>query len=290
MYIPAERNFLSTISDAYKVTGLPENLFTFAEELKKSQNELKVKTLQLPISGFTYEYDERKDFSYVSGDGYKISLLEASSGLQSYIPLFLVSRNLSMSINDDEKTRKKKMSVTQVLRMEKEISDVMQNKNVANFDEYQETEKIRSRYYNKCFINIVEEPEQHLFPTSQREMLINLLEFNNMNEGNKLIITTHSPYLINYLTFAIKAFIVNKKIKESNNNDKLKLELKKIVSIDSIVNPDDLIIYELNEKEGTIIKLDDYKGLPSDENYLNKKLADSNDSFANLLKIEDLCQ
>jgi len=290
MYIPAERNFLSTISDAYKVTGLPENLFTFAEELKKSQNELKVKTLQLPISGFTYEYDERKDFSYVSGDGYKISLLEASSGLQSYIPLFLVSRNLSMSINDDEKTRKKKMSVTQVLRMEKEISDVMQNKNVANFDEYQETEKIRSRYYNKCFISIVEEPEQHLFPTSQREMLINLLEFNNMNEGNKLIITTHSPYLINYLTFAIKAFIVNKKIKESNNNDKLKLELKKIVSIDSIVNPDDLIIYELNEKEGTIIKLDDYKGLPSDENYLNKKLADSNDSFANLLKIEDLCQ
>ena len=39
-------------------------------------------------------------------------------------------------------------------------------------------------------------------------MLESLLSFNNENENNKLIITTHSPYLINYLTLAVKADLV----------------------------------------------------------------------------------
>jgi hypothetical protein len=32
-----------------------------------------------------------------------------------------------------------------------------------------------------------------------------------------------------------------------------------------------------------------YKGLPSDENYLNEGLADSNNLFSELLDLEDLC-
>ena len=61
MYIPAERNFLSTISDAYNVKGLPDNLFTFAEELKRAQKELNGKKLQLPITDYIYEYDESEE-------------------------------------------------------------------------------------------------------------------------------------------------------------------------------------------------------------------------------------
>jgi len=89
MYIPSERNFLSTISDAFNVKGLPENLFTFAEELRKAQKE-SVQKVSLPLTGYSYEYDENVDSWFVVGDDYRISLLEASSGLQSFIPLFLV--------------------------------------------------------------------------------------------------------------------------------------------------------------------------------------------------------
>ena len=117
-------------------------------------------------------------------------------------------------------------------------------------------------------------------------MLNSLLEFNNMNFGNKLIMTTHSPYLINYLTLAVEA----NKLKLRGDNDELKLKLNEIVPLASTLDGSDLAVYQLDEKNGTIEKLKDYKGLPSDENYLNEGLAESNDEFSKLLDLEDLCQ
>lgn len=145
---------------------------------------------------------------------------------------------------------------------------------------------LSSKFNKTAFINIVEEPEQNLFPESQWQMLKSLLEFNNLNKGNKLIITTHSPYIINYLSLAIKGYTLSKKV----NSDELKKELQNIIPLASIVNPNDLAVYELNEEDGSIKKLDDYFGLPSDENYLNNSLGKSNDLFINLLEIEDRCQ
>jgi hypothetical protein len=45
-------------------------------------------------------------------------------------------------------------------------------------------------------------------------------------------------------------------------------------------------VYELTEK-GEIRLLDNYKGLPSDDNYLNLLLAETNQSFDDLLEIEE---
>jgi hypothetical protein len=101
-------------------------------------------------------------------------------------------------------------------------------------------------------------------------------------DNNKLIITTHSPYIINYLTLAVKAFNVY----EKRRTDEIKQKVNAIVPIDSILDPKDLFIYELNEQEGNIIKLPDYKGLPSDENFLNDSLAESNQLFTQLQEID----
>jgi predicted ATPase len=289
MYVPSERNFLSTISDAYNVKGLPDNVFTFAEELKRAQKELNGKKLKLPLADIIYEYDEGEDESYIIGKDYKINLLEASSGLQSFIPLFLVSRNISNAITNDEKALRKNLSVTQSLRMDKEIADLMLEKNVPSFDQFQEIEKIRERYYNKCFLNVVEEPEQNLFPASQKQMLYSLLEFNNMSMENKLIITTHSPYLINYLTLCVKAESVYKTLKKK----KIKLSApellhtNEIVPMSSSLSANDLVIYELDERDGSIKKLGNFEGIPSDNNYLNQSLAESNRLFDSLLEIEE---
>ncbi|MCP6711396.1 ATP-binding protein, partial [Klebsiella pneumoniae] len=62
-----------------------------------------------------------------------------------------------------------------------------------------------SRRFNKsAFINIVEEPEQNLFPSSQWEMLKSLLEFNRQGKSNRLVLTTHSPYIVSYLSLAVQ--------------------------------------------------------------------------------------
>lgn len=280
MYVPSERNFLSTIKGAFDFSGLPGPLASFAEELKKAQIELNGVKLELPFEKFSYEYDEYKDTSYVSGDDYKIDLLDASSGLHSLIPLFLVSRNLSMRIEFENVPSAAKVSANQSVRRDREISSVMMDKSLTSEEKNKLAEEIFAKYHNKCFISIVEEPEQNLFPSSQRIMLHKLLEFNNLTEGNKLIMTTHSPYLINYLTLAVKAFNVCSNTKGNENS------IAKIVPLQSHINPEDLVVYELNDIDGTIIKLKDYKGLPSDENYLNEHLEITNELFAQLQEIE----
>lgn len=285
MYVPAERNFLSTISDAYNVKGLPDNLFTFAEELKKAQKALKGKKVDLQIGSYQYEYDKNDDSSYVIGEDYKINLLEASSGLQSFTPMFLVSKELSSAISEKEETLRKNMSVTQSIRMDNEISELMLNKSIPESSKSEKVNEIREKYYNKCFINIVEEPEQNLFPSSQWEMLKSLLSFNKKS-SNKLLITTHSPYLVNYLAVVVKAGQLKQKA-ESNN---LLKQLEKIVPSSSLISNNKVRVYEFDEKNGQVSVLEDYRGLPSDKNSLNLGLAESNDLFSNLLDIEDLCR
>jgi hypothetical protein len=160
----------------------------------------------------------------------------------------------------------------------------------AILDDPELTEDIKQSYLRQlsankkpsCFVNIVEEPEQNLFPSSQQKILNSLLEINNRNENNKLIMTTHSPYLINYLTLSVKAEMV----KSNLNSESSRNKLSEIVPLESTLNAENLIIYELNEADGSIKKLPDYKGLPSDENYLNSGLEDSNELFAQLQEIE----
>jgi len=125
--------------------------------------------------------------------------------------------------------------------------------------------------------------------TSQKEILFELLKSKNDFENNQLVITTHSPYVINYLTLSIKADIVKNKITCSDNSQSLLADLSIIVPSDSTVNHSIVSIYQLNDS-GEIKMLPDYNGLPSDENYLNEFLAESNDLFIKLMEIEDKCQ
>jgi hypothetical protein len=109
-----------------------------------------------------------------------------------------------------------------------------------------------------------------------------------VNKGNELVITTHSPYIINYLTLCVKAESIYKTLKEKKFklSDPELAQTNKIVPMSSIVKGNDLVIYELDERDGSIKKLPDYNGLPSDENKLNFNLEDSNELFAQLLEIQ----
>ncbi len=283
MYVPAERNFLSVIKGANSVRGLPEPLFEFAEELRKAQEYVGSNGIKLPINEVFYKYDSNNEAGVIYNSEYSINILAASSGFQSLVPLFLVSNNLSDLISKVENDlNADTVSVDQKLKANRQIIDIMNAKRLTNDEKVLQVENVKSKFISKSFLNIVEEPEQNLFPSSQHQMLHSLLKFNNVNDGNKLIMTTHSPYLINYLTLAVKAEMVNLNLK----SDVSKKKLAEIVPLDSTVKADDLVIYEMNEKNGTIKKLENYKGLPSDDNDLNNELEESNELFAQLQEIE----
>jgi predicted ATP-binding protein involved in virulence len=281
MYVPSERNFLSVVKNAYGITNLPETLATFGEEMRKGQLKLSSESLPLPVGELSYKYNKSNDSSFLIGTDYEVNLLESSSGFQSLVPLYLVTKSLS----DELKDGTEHLSITHKLRRDEEIQSVVSDNSISAIDLSIRIEEIGAKYKNTCIINIVEEPEQNLFPTSQWEILKSLLKYNNINESNELIITTHSPYIINYLGLTVEADRLKSKIK----TEELKNRLNGIVPLDATLNSNELVIYELDEKDGTIKLLGKYQGLPADDNYLNENLAYSNDLYSELLDIEDLC-
>jgi hypothetical protein len=145
---------------------------------------------------------------------------------------------------------------------------------------------LSSKFKDECFINIVEEIEQNLFPTSQKGMLFNLLKYANEHEDNALLLTTHSPYIINYLSIAIQGDYLKGKIDANTEGSKYLDRLDKVVPLTSLVAASDVVVYQLDDA-GNIVKLPNYEGIPSDDNYLNASLAEGNTLFDNLLEIEE---
>lgn len=285
MYVPAERNFTSDVKSPKLIKLTSESMIEFVTELSKALDDMKG-LIRLPINDVDVEYNKQFDVIYIRGkvkdDPYRIKLSEASSGFQSIVPLYLVSMFLANSVRRQSESTKEAMTSEQRERFRKRFQAINDNSDLTDEQKRIAISALGNEFTKTAFINIVEEPEQNLFPISQQKILNSLIEFNNMNKGNKLIMTTHSPYIINYLTLAVKAHKVKSGITDENQLSKI----AEIVPLQSVLAPSDLVIYEMNENEGSIKKLEDYKGLPSDENYLNDRLAETNELFNKLQEIE----
>lgn len=283
MYVPAERNFISIIKEAKSFKALPDSLLEYLTEFNNAKDEIK-DGLSLPINNAEIKYDTQHDVINVVGNDYRVELSEASSGFQSLVPLFLVSWYLANAVKKQIENPQK-MSHNESQRFNDGVKSIWADTTLTDEQRRIALSALSSQFNKTAFINIVEEPEQNLFPISQRNMLYGLLEFNNDSAENKLIVTTHSPYIINDLSLAVKAQQVAVKMKK-NGTESDREKLDKIVPIKSLLDANDLIIYEIDD-QGTVSKLDDYCGLPSDENYLNVLLAKSGYLFTELLQLED---
>ena len=90
---------------------------------------------------------------------------------------------------------------------------------------FAEITTVLNKYTNLFFLNFVEEPEQNLFLESQMKNVAFLLKAANVNDENKIVMTTHSPYVLSYITLAAKSYeLMNKGInviqheKKTNGN------------------------------------------------------------------------
>jgi predicted ATPase len=284
MYVPAERNFISTINSPKLLKLSSESLVEFLTEFDNAKHEIK-EGLTLPINNTEIEYDKLNDQINIKGEDYKVKLKESSSGFQSSVPLFLVSWFLSNAVQKTE-NNKEPMSSDELDRFRKGVAEIWSNESLTDEQKRAALSVLSGKFNKTAFINIVEEPEQNLFPDSQRNILNSLLQFNNTSVGNELIITTHSPYIINYLSIAIQGASLKSKMYSYNKPDHLN-KLNEIVPIFSVVPDSDVVVYELNEN-GIIKRLPSYEGIPSDKNFLNQSLADTNQLFDALLEIEQL--
>ena len=62
--------------------------------------------------------------------------------------------------------------------------------------------------------NLGEQFLLYVSPESQMKNLAFLLEAANVNDENKIVMTTHSPYVLSYITLAAKSYeLMNKGVK-----------------------------------------------------------------------------
>ncbi|GHU76162.1 hypothetical protein FACS189461_3420 [Spirochaetia bacterium] len=286
MYVPAERNFISYVKTPKELKLSSASLKEYLVEFDNAKNDIK-NMVKLPINNVNLEYDKLNDVLNLRDDKYKIKLTDASSGFQSFVPLYLVSNYLANSVRKQSEERKDQMSSEETSRFKKGVEAIWNDASLTDEQRRVALSVLSSKFNKSAFINIVEEPEQNLFPSSQREMLNCLLGFNNINQGNKLIITTHSPYIINFLTIVIQAGSLYEKIKLSANRNGLLPRFYNIVPENALVTSDDVSVYQFDETSGSIKNLNSLYGIPSDDNYLNNMLKEGNQLFDTLLEIEE---
>ena len=298
-YIPSERNMV-ILPEARKSefgnTNIRSFLFDWFEARKKYSNENNLSVLNL---GVNYYYVEGSEEDHIRGNNndaeYDILLSNASSGLQSITPLIAMIEYLTKWIYDEDtisfEQDERKQRVNRILAVEKVLKPYYDKddlpiealqKLVKSFNEkLHEKEEKAVEYFNdyKTISNslfkttnsqfIIEEPEQNLFPETQRDLVYYFLQKCLNKEGNRLTLTTHSPYILYALNNCMMAGLVSDKMNRK--------ELSKLKCNHSKVSPSFVSIYEI--RDGVVEKtIQGEDGLISD-NYFDQKMKDLMDDF-----------
>lgn len=241
MYVPAERIILSSAEKKLKTfDGLPASNLTFNQTFWESKEQFK-DGYSLPFGNLNYKYDSLNDISWIEGCDYRVRLINASSGIQSALPVCIVSDYLGNIVASG---KERPMSVEELQKLQKETSKIMENENLSDSVKNAMLKHLSSRSRYNCFVNIVEEPELSLFPESQNSMIRLLCKVNNSSTDNMLLLTSHSPYtlaILNNLVLAYKAY--------EKGDDEIKRRVAEIVPPEYHVDPDSLAAYSLTNTE-----------------------------------------
>jgi predicted ATPase len=134
---------------------------------------------------------------------------------------------------------------------------------------------------------VIEEPEAHLFPISQKN-IINLISsvFNLTNKRHKFIVTTHSPYILTAFNNLIQA---NNSLQELNIHQdkpttKVMNALYKLVPKNQILDIADVRAYTLQDGKLTSIINEESKLI--DINIIDEVSTEFNLVFEKLLELE----
>ena len=243
MYVPAERSIVSVAENKSKLLKeLPDSSETFSDEFVNAKKFFQ-SGYNLPFEGLRFEYDSLNDTGWIHGANYKVRLTNASSGIQSSLPMCIVSEFLSSKVSDKEET---KLSKEEKDKLEKRVAEIMQN------DEYSDSIKdmmIRQLSYANRYnqlINIVEEPELNLFPRSQMEVLKSLVYNNASSDENMLVFTTHSPYslaIVNTMIMGAKAY--------ANASAGQRRLIENILPVKYQINEEDIAAYRLSSSDAS---------------------------------------
>lgn len=301
-YIPAERNLVSSIPNWFDVKMDSTNLKSFISDWNYS-HKLCTGNSSLPIInlGVDYVYDTLSDADYVKLDnGKQIDLSNASSGLQSVIPMwvyldYLFRKQYSPNEMSSSKTETENEEIAQHIydsKYKKGIKKAGESGNLyfgkvgvtkrmfASKEDFEEFKSLVHSYTLTDHADIyLEEPEQNLFPQTQVELIYDLLKNSSVHKDS-IFIATHSPYVLYALNNCMLGYIVGEKHTPEDLGFK--------VHSDSWINPKDVAVWELRDGgfsskvDTKFLTLQDNNGLIRD-NYFDRVMKSIMSEFTNLV-------
>ncbi len=271
-YVPSDRNVV-TMKDIEKRDLEPTNfrsfLFDWLETNRNFDERHKVPILNL---GMKYYFDanakSRMDMlTHENGVTYDIPLYDASSGMQSLVPMtvlmhYLVSdyftnygkdisfeqqhsnNNLAWAITELLTSKYYPEQVSKMNPRETYRTLIQQKANNNDQGALDKINKMKGLYENLVYPQsisfILEEPEQNLFPETQVSLFNDIVSLCNGKHPSSAFITTHSPYLLaaaNISLFAGK--LADLTIEEKAIAD--------CTGTNIFINPDDFTAYSVSE-------------------------------------------
>lgn len=259
IYIPAERSFVSAVPTLREYQEDNDNLQDFVNTWfrvkRKYPQEKALEILNLGVR-YYYQEDSYRDWVIIEG-GRKIPLESSSSGLQSIIPLLVLVRWMSEGIYAEEKP----FSPAENEEIEKIVLSGIADLNKQDASIVDKLDRFIGFLSGRIYTHtqfIIEEPEQNLFPETQCELMYHILSAVNHGKNHRLVMTTHSPYILYALNNSIEGFSVSNKLPES-----IKSTIK---SSSSFINPDDVNIWQIRDGRLETIKEGDSIG----QHYFNE--------------------
>ena len=221
-YIPAERNLVAVIPNWFEVKSVAENIQDFMADWSDARKSIE-KDKDILNLDVAYHYDESSDMDYVKmKDGRILPFTNVSSGLQSLIPLYVHLVNITSKKyrEREDNSVKHKSEIDNLVDLlvdfyAKNLGEALIknpkygtiNQETGLEKEYIPNPEMREwlieRLFNISKIHhcevFLEKPEENLFPPTQQILMKSLLRFVNLEKGNTLFISTHSPYILDIL-------------------------------------------------------------------------------------------
>lgn len=315
-YIPSERNSV-TLPELqgfeFGQTNLRSFLFDWFNAREFYGEDNKTDILDLGVRYF-YDPSEIKykdQIEHINGKTYRIPLGSASSGLQSVIPLQIMIQYYSnqyfdlfaekTSYDSEVKLRKIRQQLTDAIVLQKMFPDECNTTNrgelikkvngllhkadaqaVSALRDFQSEMERLTVPERTSFI--IEEPEQNLFPRTQMDLLFNIISEIKNERNHKLLMTTHSPYVLYALNNCLMAYLVKENLEE---NVKTEIDCVKYA-----LNPKEVSVWSLkdgcvrNEKDEINGTIQDERGLIR-KNYFNEVMRQVMGDFNKLLEYDD---
>lgn len=308
-YIPSERNFVTGVPNFSKYNEGNNVLLYFAYDWLEAKEDIKKLDISNLISR-KVSYENINDKDYIFDNGSKLLLTNASSGIQSVLPLYQTiiymlsnlykkQRTLSPSkemakndfankmiaianrINDGENISNLKKDSNILISLFKllECYDVKPINKLSDlspkdlYNNIYNAVHVMEQLFNYHYTQLfIEEPEQNLFPDTQQEFIYWLLGIMQNDKKHAAIITTHSPYIL----FAINNCIMGGLVRDNVPEDKV----SDFASHSAWIDPKLVSIFELDN--GTLRRIQDEDGIIED-NYLNKAYKKNSEEYLELL-------